>query len=250
MNVVTRREAKIMGLKRLFTGVPCIMGMQCGVHAMGYIALIACCLLSVGIAQAQTIVAPGPSQGFMPGAYPAGRVFGSELTVMPTSNAISAANRIFATPFYMRAGSVVKTLSFNVTAANASPWHGEVCLYADTGSGLPGALLLDSGSIAVGATVTGMQTFTLSPALTLGAGTIWLSFITDSAAESVSSLGNASVGPLSSATIIGWASLANASAATNTTGVFAAQTFGTCPATFPAATYGDGAAIPYIYVGF
>lgn len=202
----------------------------------------------------QASYGPVPGNDFvLPGAYPTGRFFGPAATSAPSATAVGAANRLMVAPMYMRGGSTVKTLSFNITTGNVSAWNGRPCIYADTGAGLPGALVADGGTVAVGSgSITGVQTATLGGGgTTLPAGWYWVGMMMDSASESVSSIGNAVIGPMSSSRLLGWAAVANITGTTTATGVYMAQTFGACPATFSASpTYGDGAALPYVVLGF
>lgn len=189
------------------------------------------------------------------GAYPTGRFSGAAVTGLVTNTGLSGPNRLSAMPFYVGTTSLAKTLSFDIGTGNASAWNAEMCIYADTGAGLPGSLVVDSGTVAVASgSVTGVQ----SASLNSGAGTslpgpgwYWLAFMASSASESIYSSGNSADGPLGSSMLLGWSSVANAASGTTATGVYAAQTFGACPGTFSVSpTFADGTALPYVWVGF
>ncbi len=211
-------------------------------------------LIAVIAASAQTVSPGTPVPNFsLPGTLLTGRFYGPAVTSAPTSNAVAAANRLMATPMYMASGSVVKTMSFNITTGNASAWNARMCIYADTGTGAPGALVADSGTVAVGSgSVTGVQTATLGGGgVTIGGGWYWLAMMVDNASESLSSTGNGAGGAISSSRLLGWSSVANITTVATATGVYMAQTFGACPAAFSGSpTYGDGVALPYVVLGF
>lgn len=215
--------------------------------------MLAVILFVPTLSVAQTVTPGPPSPDFsLPGSYPTGRYFGPAVVAAPTAAGVSLANRLMAAPMYMRSASLVKTLSFDITTGNAAAWNARMCVYADTGAGLPGALVADGGTIAVGSgSVTGVQTATLAGnGVVMGPGWYWSAFMADNNSENVSSIGNGAAGPITSSRLMGWSSPANAVAGTTATGVFAAQTFGACPATFPAPTYADNVALPYVWLGF
>ena len=199
---------------------------------------------------------PPPSGGALDltltGPNVPGRFYGPIITAAPTASAVGAANRITAVPVYIRAGSVLKTLSINITTGNAAAWNARLCLYADNGQGLPGALLSDPGTLAVASgSVVGVQTSTIAGGgIAAGGAWYWVTFNTDNNGESISSAGAASVGSFSSSRLFGWSAAANAPTTNTAMGVYAAQTFGACPATFPAPTFGDNLPLPYIIMGY
>ena len=205
-------------------------------------------------ALAQPLPPPGATpDGGLPGPNAPGRFYGPTLIGGTAGIALSNANRLIAMPVYIRPGSVLKTLSFNITTGNAAAWNARLCLYADSGQGLPGALLSDPGTIAVGSgSITGAQTATIpGGGIAVGGKWYWLAFNADSTAESISQAANASVGVYSGTRLLGFGSLANALIQAQTTlSVWANQTFGACPAVFPAANFGDNLTAPYIIIGF
>ena len=154
-------------------------------------------------------------------------------------------------PLYIRSGSVLKTLSFNITTGNAAAWNARLCLYADSGQGLPGALVTDAGTIAVASgSVTGLQTATIAGGVAAG-GWNWVVMLVDNASESVTSITNPTAGPFYSSRLMGWISLAAGVAGNPTFGVYAAQTFGACPADVSdALLWGTNFVFPYIFIGY
>ena len=212
-------------------------------------------LLFTTMASAQPL--PPPSSGAadmtLPGANAAGRFYGP--VVIGTgvvAQPVGAANRLMAQPVYMRAGSTLKNLSFNITTGNAAAWNARMCLYADSGQGLPGALVSDAGTVAVASgSVTGLETATISGGgIVLGGGWYWEAFMADSAGESLSSSAANPSGLFTASHLLGWPSLAAVIANNYIAGVYAAQTFGACPTTFPGASFGDQIPIPYVIMGY
>lgn len=216
---------------------------------------LAAFLAFVSGARAQNIT-PGPqviTPLSIPGGFVSGRFYGPLLANSPAGTALGAANRLYALPWFVPTGTFSpKSLSFDISTGNASAWNARMCVYADNGSGAPGALVpsADTGTIAIASgSVTGVQTGTLTGVTVTGPAWYWVAFMADSASESLYSLNS---GPTSN--IIGTQLLGGDIAIrffTNfVSGVFAAQTFGACPATFPAASLGAGSATPYMVVGF
>ena len=210
-------------------------------------------LLLATVALAQPLVPPGiPPDLTLPGPQAAGRFYGPVFTAALAATAVATANRLTAVPVYIRSGSVLKTLSINITTGNAAAWNARLCLYADSGHGLPGSLVADAGTIAVGSgSITGVQTATIAGGgVAVGGTWYWVAVNADSIAESLTTITNPSAGPIYSSRIMGWASLAAGVAGNPAIGVFAAQTFGACPAVFPAPSFGDNLAMPYIFMGY
>lgn len=218
-----------------------------------YTLIAALCLGAFG-ASAQQVTPAIPSYDALtlPGGKTAGRAFVAGLGTVLTSVALGAANRLYAEPLWVgNVPSLAKTLSFNISVGNASAWNARMCLYQDSGAGLPGGLIpgADTGVIAIGSgSVTGVQT---SSTLNSGngvvvSGWIWVAFVADTTGESLSSIGN---DPMHANQLLG-STLANIYAINYTQGVFGSLTFGACPATFPATSYLTAAAAPAIAVGF
>lgn len=202
------------------------------------------------------VVTPGstPRSYSLNGTPQVGRFYGPSVTAAPAGSALSAANRLIVVPYYLSGTATLKSLSFNITTGNASAWNGRMCVYADNGAGLPGALAVDSGTVAVGSgSVTGVQTATLGGGGTSlgGPAWYWVGMMADSAAESLSSITNANGIVLSSGKLLGWASAANVVGNANNASVYMAQTFGACPSAFSASpTFNDNSAPPYIILGY
>lgn len=213
-------------------------------------------LFLAGSANAQ-IITPGQQQFdgvTLPGGKVAGRFYYPFMTTaVPAGAALAAANRLYAMPMFVGAPSVLKSLSFNISAANASAWNVRMCVYSDNGSGSPGALVADTGTVAVGATITGTQTAALSGGgVSVGPGWVWLAFMADSTAESLLSWsGSIGVtgGPITN--VLGANSLSAAFGGGASNALYMAQTFGACPATFSVTpTLNAGANAPFIVAGF
>lgn len=218
--------------------------------------LLYCALLLISFSANAQPILPTATNGdaaALPGGRIAGRFYYPLTSASPTNAALPAANRLYAVPLFMTAASTMKTLSFDIGTGNAAAWNARMCVYADNGSGAPGSLVVDSGTIAIGSgSVTGIQTATLAGGGTLIApGWVWIAFMADSASESLFSY-SASLaalsGPISS--LIGNTSLANIFGGSAVNSVFMAQSFGACPAAFGAVTLNAAAVAPFIVAGF
>ncbi len=113
--------------------------------------------------------------------------------------------------------------------------------------------MVDTGTVAVGATITGTQTAALSGGgVSVGPGWVWLAFMADSTAESLLSWsGSIGVtgGPITN--VLGANSLSAAFGGGASNALYMAQTFGACPATFSVTpTLNAGANAPFIVAGF
>ena len=207
-------------------------------------------------AVAQPIPSGSPaSSALLNGSNVAGRSYYPAIAAIATNTALGAANRLYATPVRVAPGSVLKSLSFNIGTGNAVAWNARMCVYADNGNGMPGSLVpnADTGTVAIGSgSVTGVQTATLNGSNGVPVSDwIWVAFMADSTAESLFSINGAvtSVGALMT-NLLGAASPASVFASTGTSGVYMAQTFGACPGSFGAITYNNGAATPFLVLGF
>jgi hypothetical protein len=170
----------------------------------------------------------------------------------PSNTAVGAANTLYGIPFFVGSSSTLKTLSFDIGTGNAAAWHARMCVYADSGAGSPGALVTsaDTGSISIASgSVTGVQTATVNGATGVvlsGPAWYWLSFMADSASESVFS----SAGTFSSQRLLGDSVSVGIYNGVQNTGVSGAQTFGACPSTFPSPSVVRNVGVPYIEAGF
>lgn len=217
--------------------------------------LLVALLALAGPANAQIIIHGASIPGTnLPGGFVSGRFYGTPVSGIPTNTALGAANRLYAVPFFVPQGSTAKSLSFDIGTGNAAAWNARMCIYSDNGSGAPGPLVSnsDTGTIAIASgSVTGAQTATLnsSSGVSLsGPSWYWLAFMADSASESLYSVTGGVTGQLTS-TMLGGSTVAQV--LTNfVSGVYTAQTFGACPATFGSITYNNNAATPAVAVGF
>lgn len=208
-------------------------------------------------AWSQQVTQGMPANGLaLNGSNVAGRSYFLPMAAAPTNAALTAANRLYAIPLFIGSASVLKQLSFDIGTGNASAWNARMCVYSDSGSGVPGALITngDTGTIAIGSgSVTGIQTATVngSTGITVGPGWIWLAFMADSASESVFSIGGGlgtQNGVLTS--LLGAQAISSTFAGNGVSGVFMAQTFGACPASFGAVSYGSAVATPFVLATF
>lgn len=208
-------------------------------------------VLSAAVAVAQS-VGPGiqPDGTSMP--KQSGMFYGPTVNGTPAAAALSAANTLYAAPFFMGSTATAKTLTFNITTGNTAAWNARLCIYADNG-GRPGALVVDGGTVAIASgSVTGNQTATLPGGGTslYGPAWYWLAFNADSASESLSSLNNYTNSAILSSSILGGPSSNSLFAPVTNAGVKVSQAFGACPSTFGAAANNAPGSMPYIVVGF
>lgn len=187
----------------------------------------------------------------LPGAKRATSASIGPVTAAPAGGALPSANEMFATPFKIDATSTLKTLSFDITSGNASAWNARMCVYADNGSGQPGSLIADSGTIAVGSgSLTGVQTSSTlnsGSGVSLAPGWYWSVLMADNASESLMSISQA--GSLLISQMIGASSPTAALAGTFSTGWKVSQTFGACPNPFGTASLNAGT-IPVVAEGW
>lgn len=199
--------------------------------------------------------APNPQSPLsLSSGFVAGRFYSPVIGFAPANVALPAANRLFATPFFVPSGRyTIKTLSFDIGTGNASAWNARMCVYTDS-AGAPAGLVPsgDTGTVAIGSgSVTGVQTGNVNGAtgvVVSGPAWYWLGFMADSASESLYSINN------NQATILGGSLLGVDSSArlfTNVvSGVYVAQSFGACPDPFGAITLNANAVTPFLVVGF
>lgn len=200
-----------------------------------------------------------PKSSRLNGNFLTGRFYGPDTYSAPTNQALTQANRLWVTPMFVPSPSLLKTLSFNIGTGNTAAWNARMCVYADTGTGLPGNLVPngDTGTVAIASgSVTGIQTANVNSTTGVwlaGPAWYWIGFMADSTGESLFShaggIGAAS-GNLNNQ--IGYNTAAQLYAGTSSIGYYQSQTFGACPSTFstsPIATTGQGG-VPYILLGF
>lgn len=214
-----------------------------------------CLFLTCIVANAQPIL-PGSSgtTALLNGPNASGRSYFGNSNTTPSNQALGAANRLFATPLQVGAGSTLKSLSFDIGTGNAAAWNARMCVYADNGTGAPGALIAngDTGTIAIGSgSVTGVQTATLNGSSGIPvAGWIWLAFMADSSSESLLSWAAGFGVSALQTNLLGASSATNIFTGNATSGVFMAQTFGACPSNFGAVSYSNIAPTPMIVANF
>ena len=112
----------------------------------------------------------------LPGGYVAGRYYAPWVVGQTGSNAAPALNTMAALPFYVPIGSTtLKSLSVYCSAAPTTGYTWRAAVYADSGSGQPGALVSgsDTGNQSTG-TSTGIKTATYGTAVSLTPGWYWL----------------------------------------------------------------------------
>lgn len=219
--------------------------------------ILAALLLMMSAAYAQPIPSSSSTSNGLAlnGPNVAGRAFYPMTNAAPANIALGAANRLYADPIFVGSGSTLKTLSFNIGTGNASAWNARMCVYADNGSGAPGNLIPngDTGTIAIASgSVTGTQTATLNGSTGIPvSGWIWVAFMADSNAESLISLAGFinTTGAMVSG-LLGSSTPSAALSGTGASGVFVAQTFGSCPSSFGAVSYSNGVASPFLVGGF
>lgn len=190
----------------------------------------------------------------LPGGPKAGRFYGSRAPSVPVNTGLSAANRLWVTPVYIGANATLKSLSFDIGTGNSSAWNARMCVFADTGAGLPGTNVVDSGTVAIGSgSVTGIQTASLASGagVALKAGTYWVGLMADSTSESLFAFNNATA-YMTTVTTIGFASASNLFTNGPSAGYYMAQTLSSgCPTGFSGTpTDANGQVVPYIAMGY
>lgn len=145
--------------------------------------------------------------------------------------------RLYAVPFISSKAGTLDRIAFNVTTLLAG--YGRCGIYSDTGSLYPGALLLDGGQMDT--STTGVKSTTINQALS-ASSMYWLVFLA-SVAVTVRCLSVGSMSP-----VLGFN---NTLGTAPNVGLYAAQTYGALPSTFPASpTMITAAPIPAIFVRY
>lgn len=108
----------------------------------------------------------------------------------------------------------------------------------------------DTGTIAISSgSVVGVQTGNLNSSSGIVIqGWVWVAFMADTSGQSVYSA-NANTGYFGYQ-LLGTGGNNNIFIGNNVTGVKASQSFGACPATFPAVTYNTANPTPLVEIGF
>jgi hypothetical protein len=92
-----------------------------------------------------------------------------------TASQVAVVDRLSAVPFTVQSGSrpAFDQIAVSLPAAGGTGSTGRLGIYRDSGYGIPGALLLDAGSVATD--VTGARTIAIN--VTLDAGLYWLAYL-------------------------------------------------------------------------
>lgn len=133
-----------------------------------------------------------------------------------------------AMPIFIPKTITIDRIGINVTGSDS----GNECrlgIYNDS-NGLPGSLLLDAGNVSVGS--TGLKEITISQELTKG--WYWLVFQCDSSTADFTSFVDGGVEGISDMGFI------SGTSTTHEQYVYAENTFGSFPSTFPTVSYNDG----------
>lgn len=215
-------------------------------------------LCFAGVAQGQQIsVQPAPnnhSYSLEGSGVQAGRFYTTPFTPAVAGQTQAAQSRLWAVPMYVGGQAVAKTLNVVITTGSTASWSTEACIYADTGNGLPGPLVIDSGTITVSANFTGITTYTIANGgVTLqGPAWFWLAFNSNSASPAVASAQNAAGGPLASSKLFGFSVASGVTSGTTAFGVYSPQSLASgCPLSYSSSPlYADGIAVPLVVVGF
>ena len=173
---------------------------------------------------------------------PTGATQGAVLTVAST---------LYAYPVTLVGNTPIKTISNYVTTGQTGGGS-HIGIYADNGSGYPGALVngSDSGALAATASTTA-ETATYATPVTLAPGLYWLASIF-TATGTYPSVNGITETAATSTNDLGFDTLAHAYATSGAwvTGISVANTYGALPAVFPtgAALIVD-ASTPTVYLG-
>ncbi len=171
----------------------------------------------------------------------------------PCVSATWPANYLLAMPFSVGNTSIARTLSINVTAANASAaTRYRLGIYSDRGDFCPYDLIAAAGEITVAAGSTGVKT---SAVLNAGAGVklprgiYWLMFLGDVAGSSLSCLGGIAGTVTNAATTLGFDSAINAFTGGCGCGWYQSFAYAALPASAPAMAPIQPTPVPVIVVG-
>ena len=196
------------------------------------------------------IALPG---GFRAGTYHLPRIAGAAIsTATPPAN-----NQLVVAPVYIPAGSAtLKSVNIELTGTVATAYAWSGCVYADSGSGLPGTLVAggDTGYQAntIPTTGSGARTATASfpAALSLAAGWYWVGIMTGSGAGGAiyAAIPGTTIGDVG--TLIGATSIAGVTAGSGSPGFASGNVsaYGACPAAFGTAT--AVGSLPVVALGF
>ncbi len=172
----------------------------------------------------------------------AGRWYGP---ACPVASATPVQGALTAVPYAVGANLVTVTaLGALVTTAGAGGGLLRLGVYADAG-GLPGALLLDAGTVATDAA----GEVSLAASLPLSRGTVWLAAVLQAAGSAAPALSCVAGGTGALAqSLLGGASPRAVMGQAATLGVLAAGTLaaGALPATFPAPGFVTAGAVPCV----
>jgi hypothetical protein len=136
-----------------------------------------------------------------------------------------AVDTLYAMPFSAPDAHAYDRISVHVTTAGAAGTLARLGVYADA-DGVPGALILDAGTVAVDA-AAGVE---ININQTLTPGWYWLVALTNGTPKFRTHVG---------ADMLGWLGFSSGTDVTCHAGVTAAQAYGVLPANFPACALGD-----------
>lgn len=176
----------------------------------------------------------------LPGAHLTGRWFDVSPVLTAGVYTLSEPNSLIAIPSWTGEGNTIKAAGFNIASTGVTPtWNYEFCLYADNGSGYPGALLAggDSGAVQVvsasigpgpsigsGPIISNVVSFSSPVAVS---GWLWVAFEYDITGSVISGASN----PYSNV-LFGVDSSANITQVAQ--GYSVSYQFSSCPAVYPA----------------
>lgn len=210
--------------------------------------------LSAGALPETEAVSTSQLASMMGGNLPmaASRFYGLPLGNTP-GTLLTVTGTLYAYPFYIAAPTLIKTLGvYTTTGQTGGAAHAG--LYADNGSGYPGALVTGSDGAALACTSGAVsQTNTIS--LTLQAGWYWLASIFTASSTFPTMAAATAVYPSATAGQLGFDTAAHliATSGQAPTGVTVAATYGTLlsiGATFPTgAAVNYNTAIPLVTLG-
>ena len=196
-------------------------------------------------------IAAGPVPMSLPGGVKAGRYYSPAISGGGTAETPSATSTLYVAPIYV--GSVtasLKSLSFFISNADVAAWNARMCMFSDTGSGLPGALVVDTGNITVSGNANGVISSSVTASLS-GPGWFWVGWMGDTTSVQVYSFaGNQAV--LLNDSMVGFNSANNAFTVGLSNGYHQAQLVSSgCPANFSGSpTDSNGSATPIVVTGY
>jgi len=188
---------------------------------------------TIAIAQSQVTGLPSDLADF---SYKSAYYYDTKNATVASGTAVLANNNdLMFHPYQVTTAFTIDSISINVTSAAGQPTTVvRLGIYADNGSGSPGSLVLDAGSVQVNS--TGTKTITVSQSLSKGI--YWFAAWSSRPSGGNASINSYSTGGTTSNTSVGQIADTYSNTA-SPLGYLINTTYGTFPSTFPTGTWTD-----------